>query len=369
MKVLILNRFVPPDPSPTARLAGDLAGLFRARGHEVLLPGGGVAYQAGGSGAGRLAGEMAAWVRLAGRALGGPRPDLIVSFSSPACLPVAAALAARWRRVRHVHWAMDVYPETAVALGVLPAAAAAPFAAAMRAAYARCAPVLALDADMAEVLAARGAGRVAVAAPWPPDWPAPRSPLPPEGAPAGARLWMYSGNLGRAHDGGVLLAAQQRLEAAGHPWWLVVQGGGAGWAGLKAEAGRLGLGQCLFRPYAAEEEAPARLAAAEVLVVTRRPEVRGLLWPSKLAVALAWPRRIAWMGEVDSAAARAVRGHAGSAAFAAGDAAGLADWLASLPPGVPAPIPGDALDRARRDGMAQWWRASGLEDGWTADGD
>jgi hypothetical protein len=264
---------------------------------------------------------------------------------------------------------MDVYPETAVALGALPAWGAVPFSAAMRAAYARCAVVVALDEDMAEVLRARGASRVAVAPPWPPDWPAPQRPLRPESVPAGARLWMYSGNLGRAHEGGVLLAAQRRLEAQGLPWWLVVQGGGVGWSGLRAEAERMGLSQCLFLPYASEEEAPTRLAAAEVLVVTRRPEVRGLLWPSKLSVALAWPRRIAWIGEVDSAAARAVAGHAGSVAFAAGDAEGLARWLGSLPAEALPAIPGDALERARRDGMAQWWRASGLEDGRIADGD
>jgi len=361
VNVLILNQFVPPDASPTARLAGDLAALCHARGHRAVLAGAGQSYQTGARGWRRLAGEAAAWAALDRAACAAERPDCIIALSSPPCLLAAAARAARRHRARLVHWAMDLYPETAVALGVLPRAAAPPFAFLMRRAYQSCARVIALDADMAERLGRAGAPPPAIVPPWPPDWEEPSAFLRPAGAPPEARLWMYSGNLGRAHEAAVLIEAQQRLEARGTAWWLVVQGGGAGWEAARAAA--RGLRQCLFLPHASEAEAPARLAAAEVLAVTRRPAARGLLWPSKLAAALAWPRRIAWIGDTDSAAAAQVRHHPGSMAFASGDAPALADWLCALPPAPLPPLPSGALRRARAEGMERWWSAALAEQG------
>ena len=105
----------------------------------------------------------------------------------------------------------------------------------------------------------------------------------PRSAP---RTWLYSGNLGRAHEWETLLEAQQLLEAAGHRVDAGVPGGGPGAGPRRRKRARsLGLRRCEWRPYVPEGELPASLLAAEVLVVTQRPETCGLLWPSKLALA------------------------------------------------------------------------------------
>jgi hypothetical protein len=77
----------------------------------------------------------------------------------------------------------------------------------------------------------------------------------------------------------------------------------------------------------AAEELPASLMAAEVLVVTQKPETCGLLWPSKLALVGSLPRQILWVGPTDSAIARDLALIAGAGVFAPGDAEGVAKWL------------------------------------------
>lgn len=361
MKVLVLNQFIPPDPSPTAKLAGEVAELFRSHGHEVRLVAGSTDYRGRGGGMPRPVREATAWLRMLAGALSGPRPGLMVALSSPPCLLVAAALAARLRGARLLHWAMDLYPETAVALGALPRAAAAPLQWMMRWAYGQCAAVAALDDDMAAHLAPWCRQEPEAIPPWPPEAAAAALPARTDrlsGLPEEARVWLYSGNLGRAHLWRPLLEAQALLEARGSAWWLVFQGGGPQWEAAQEAARRLGLRQCLWRPYADEARLVESLLAADVLVATRRPEARGLLWPSKLAVALRLPRPVLWVGEPDSAVARTVREHPGSAAFAAEAAGAMAHWLNQCPrqtlQDADASLP-MAMQDAREVLQKAWW--------------
>jgi glycosyltransferase involved in cell wall biosynthesis len=147
-------------------------------------------------------------------------------------------------------------------------------------------------------------------------------------AASGERIWLYSGNLGRAHEWRTLLEAQRVLEAAGEGWRLVFQGGGPSRAAAEEEAKRMGLARCDFRPYVAEDELPASLLAADVLVVTQKPETQGLLWPSKLALVASLPRAILWVGPKDGAIARDLARLGRAGVFAPGEAEGVARWLA-----------------------------------------
>jgi glycosyltransferase involved in cell wall biosynthesis len=141
-------------------------------------------------------------------------------------------------------------------------------------------------------------------------------------------VWLYSGNLGRAHDWRTILDAQRLVESTGSPWRLVFQGGGPSWPAAQDYARELGLRQCDWRPYVTEEELPASLLAADVLVVTQKPETCGLLWPSKLALVTSLPRAILWVGPTDRAIARDLGALPQSALFSPGDPAPVARWLA-----------------------------------------
>jgi hypothetical protein len=161
--------------------------------------------------------------------------------------------------------------------------------------------------------------------------------------------WLYSGNLGRAHEWRTLLDAQRILEAAGSSWRLVFQGGGPAWPAAREYAGQLELARCDWRPYVPEEQLPASLMAADVLIVTQKPETCGLLWPSKLALVTALPRPILWVGPADRAIARDLAALPQAGIFRPGDAAGIARWLgesalgAGCQPRDPAAIRADAL--------------------------
>jgi hypothetical protein len=72
---------------------------------------------------------------------------------------------------------------------------------------------------------------------------------------------------------------------------------------------------------------PASLLAADVLVVTQKPETCGLLWPSKLALVTSLPRAILWVGPTDRAIARDLAGFPQAGLFAPGDADGVFKWL------------------------------------------
>jgi hypothetical protein len=78
------------------------------------------------------------------------------------------------------------------------------------------------------------------------------------------------------------------------------------------------------------EQLPASLLAADVLVVTQKPETRGLLWPSKLALVATLARPILWVGPTDGAIARDLATLPQAGIFAPGDATAIAQWLSEI---------------------------------------
>jgi glycosyltransferase involved in cell wall biosynthesis len=111
----------------------------------------------------------------------------------------------------------------------------------------------------------------------------------------------YSGNLGRAHEFATILNAICRLEAQttsrSHPAataadarepsqetpriiWLFV-GGGAGLEALKKEVTQRGLRSVIFKPYQPRSCLAESLSAADVHLISLRPELEGLIVPSK----------------------------------------------------------------------------------------
>ena len=335
MRLLFLNQYAPPDTPPTARLLGELADFLRARGHAVEILAQRETYGGRpGGGGGRLRREFTALgsILRAGWKRRHPPPDVILALSSPPGLPVVGALLAWRHRARLAHWAMDLYPELAVALGEIPAGRAARLVgAAMRWAYRRSALVVALDEDMRDHL--QGACRTAVRAlaPWPaPTVAAQLSGLLSAAAPAGHETpwtWLYSGNLGRAHEWETLLEAQRLLEACGVLACLRFQGDGAALPAAQARARALGLRRCEWKGYVPETDLLDSLLAARVLVVTQRPETRGLLWPSKLAVLQRLPRAVLFVGPTTGAIAGRLRARGQAGIFAPGEAGAVAAWI------------------------------------------
>jgi colanic acid biosynthesis glycosyl transferase WcaI len=315
VRIGIVNQFAPPDESPTSVLAGELADHLRSCGHDVRLISCDGGYRNERKNRrGRLLHELCAHLKLFWKCLWYRKADVLLAFSSPACLPATVATAAWLKRCRFAHWAMDVYPEVAVSLGEITADGIVYkiTSAAMRRAYRRAKPLVALSPRMAETI-----GEPAeICPPWPPTshaWPdAPPSPSRPF-------TWLYSGNLGRAHLFRPILLAQQKLESRGIPAHLVFQGAGHSLAEARAFAEELGLENCHFRDYAPRDGFLESLFAANVLVATQAPETDGLLWPSKLAVMHHIPRPLLWVGSGSPSVE--------ATTFSPQDANGIAGWI------------------------------------------
>lgn len=337
MRILLLNKFTAPDPAPTARLLGELGEGLRARGWEVISrsAGGGYRQGTGSGGWRRWAKEARAHWRLLLEGLTAPRPDVILCLSDPPGLVFTAALLSKIRRVPLAHWVMDVYPQIAAALGEVTTTNPAYrlLHHAVRVGYSRCQVIGCLDMDMAKALALAEDKKLLLTPPWPPttlmqgldDEIVPRAAV---GGAAQPFTWLYSGNLGRAHDFETLLEAQRILEVEGHPASLIFQGRGPQLEQAKKQAALLGLKDCQWLDYVQDELLLVSLLTADVVVATQKPETRGLLWPSKLAVLKHLGRPLLWIGPVDGDIARMLRHECPQAAiFVPGDASGVAAWL------------------------------------------
>ncbi len=326
MRVLFLNQYFPPDAAPTGVLLRELADELERAGHTVDFVAARQDYRAGQRKGGRMLREARALGRMLLDGLRKPRAAVVVSASSPPCLLVVATLVAAWHRARSVHWIMDLYPEIAVALGEVRAGfAARMIGKIMGWGYRHAARVVVLDEDMAARVRRYGV-ESAVIRPW-----VFASVLPQLAAArderAGEWTWIYSGNLGRAHEWETLLAAQAILETRGAGVRLLFQGGGPARAAAQARAAELGLRQCDWTGYVEEADLPSSLRRCQVLAVTQVPATQGLLWPSKLGLVMSLPRPILWVGPVDGAIAQMLHALPHAGLFAPGEAEKIADWI------------------------------------------
>jgi colanic acid biosynthesis glycosyl transferase WcaI len=326
VNILFLNQYFPPDPAPTGILLRELGDHMEARGHQVRYLSANQNYRSGKQPRSRMAREAAALLSIFWQGLLAPRADLIFSASSPPCLLMAAAILAKWHRAKSAHWAMDLYPELAEVLGEIPPRISRCIAAAMGLAYRNTNLLVGLDEDMAEKLSRYGV-RAKSIAPWVFQG---LSKTSFSEAPAEEWIWMYSGNLGRAHEWKTLLDAQAILEKRQLPCHLLFQGGGPSWPAAKAYAEQAGVRNCSWKPYVEADELRSSLLKARLLAVTQKPETQGLLWPSKLALISTLPRPMLWVGPLNGAIAKELRQWNCAGIFALGQASEIADWIAML---------------------------------------
>ena len=276
---------------------------------------------------------------------------MVLSLTSPACLAVTAGFIARRLGARHFHWAMDLYPEAGVRLGELREGFLTRFLTRqMRHAYQGAQRVVVLDEDMRDHLQREYGVESAIMEPFPPDvtW------TPTTRAPTEPKRWLYSGNLGRAHEVDVLLQAQKKLEESGVQAELVLQGQGAQVAASQEAARALGLKRVQWRGPAPADKLGESLLESEVLVVTRKPAMKGLLLPSKLMLAELSGRRVLWIGDTDGFTAARLR-KAGHGVFTSDEIEPIAAWLQrTLAPNAEPPAPPRASGLMREEVIAAW---------------
>jgi len=327
MKLLLLNQFGNASGAPTGRILAELGAEMERRGHQVFILTSDASYGSPRRGLRRLFQEALSHLSLLSQSLWHPKVDAVISLTSPACLAITAALIAKVHRARHFHWAMDVYPDVGVRLGELKQGPLVYFLTfLMRKAYEQAECVVTLDGDMHDYLSKHYGIDSSIIGPFPPEinWPEQEKNQSP------AQQWLYSGNFGRAHEIQALLEVQKKLEQQEVKAHLVLQGQGPQFLMSQEEAARLKLQQVQWRAPVPMKMLGEALINSNVLVVTRKADMKGLLLPSKLLLAELSGRRILWIGDTDGATAQRLsqQGHHG--VFAVDEIEKIAQWLHNL---------------------------------------
>lgn len=265
-----------------------------------------------------------------------PNVDVVVALSDPPLVSVLGALAAKAKRARFVHWAHDIYPEVAVAAGLLKRNS--PWTRALdrvsRWALSRADRVVALGEDMARRLAEKGVDRDKISVI--PNWadgeairpcPIEENGFRREQGWNGKFVVMYSGNIGVAHDFRPLLDAAKRMSGDGTVLFAFV-GGGSRLPEVRAYVSENGLPNVVFLPHQDRGLLSRTLTAADLHFVSLAREMKGLVVPSKLYGAMAAGRPILFLGPLDSDIAGTIE--EGGFGATAGDGPAVEDAIRRL---------------------------------------
>ncbi len=139
---------------------------------------------------------------------------------------------------------------------------------------------------------------------------------------------LYSGNMGRCHDIDTILEAAKELQD--EPIQFVCIGGGAKREELIAEVNRLGLKNFTFLPYQDQQVLPYSLTACDLSLVSVDETTEGLVVPSKFYSGLASGRPIAVICSRTSYLKQLVTEAKCGGTFENGDSHGLAQFIRFL---------------------------------------
>jgi colanic acid biosynthesis glycosyl transferase WcaI len=364
-RIVFLNRFFFPDHSATSQIVGDLAFHLAGTGSDIHVITSRQRYDDSRAGlpdfeemrgvtihrvsttqfgrsslVGRGLDYLSFYVSLRRKVNNVARPgDILVAKTDPPMLGVLAMRAARRRQCHLVNWLQDLYPEVAMRLGVpfingsLGNALTRLRDASLKAATAN----VVIGERMAANLRSAGVpeGRIRVISNWCDDTairPAPGggNPLRRAWGLEGKFVIGYSGNLGRAHEFETILGAAGRLRREPGIVFLII-GGGYGAEELSSRVKELRLDQKFrFLPYQDQATLDDSLGVPNLHWISLKPELEGLIVPSKFYRIAAVGRPMVVIGASDGELATLVRRHNCGFVVDPGDSEALAGLLQRL---------------------------------------
>lgn len=373
MHVVLLNQAFHPDVVATAQMAKDLADRLVAAGHTVTVVASRSIYGQSGAtlprretvdgirvhrvGSSRFGKASIAarafdfglfYVRAALRTLTLKKPDVVVCFTTPPFITLVGILTRLLRRSRCVCWLMDLYPDVAVASGVMkPDSLATRFFDRLNRWLLRRADItVVLGRCMQSRVLAKGApeGRVRFIPVWADTAgiePVRRAenPYREKFGTAESLCVMYSGNWGIAHDWETICDAMRRVvqvpprddQGRAIPVRFAFVGGGKRRPLVEAYIREHDLGShAAYFDYVPRADIGLSLSAADIHLMTVKEGMEGMIVPSKLFGVMAAGKPSLYVGSPESEIARIIAESASGMCFAEGDSAGLAEAIRSL---------------------------------------
>lgn len=363
-KVVFVNRYFYPDESATSQLLTDLTSSLVLSGRIVHVICSGQRYDDPRSrlpaeelirgvqvhriwttrfGRGHLLGRAVDYATfycssMISMLLLLKRGDTVVAKTDPPLISIFAMVAAGLKGAELVNWLQDLFPEVASSLGANPMPRA--LDALLRRGRDRSLQSARVNVVLGERMRDRllrlgvPASRMRIIE----NWAECSQDAPKAAADSALRVELtltdkfvvgYSGNLGRAHEFQTLLAAAAILQGDEEIVFLMI-GGGAGMDKLLDAVAERGLENFRFVPYQPRETLSDSLAASDVHWVSLRPELEGLIVPSKFYGILAAARPVVFIGDADGELARGIHAAQCGVTVALGDVDALVAALRHL---------------------------------------
>lgn len=243
--------------------------------------------------------------------------DILVAKTDPPLISVVAGLIAKLKGAHLINWLQDLFPEVAAELGIK-LARGVPYRLlkALRNRTLRQAKInIAIGELMAQRLRNEGIPdkQITVIHNWADETqlrpiPHDQNPLRSDWGLQDKFVIGYSGNLGRGHDFSTILNAAEALKKRDDIVFLFI-GGGAQLPIVQEECQAKGLKNVMFKPYQPREKLSESLSVADVHLISLKPELEGLIVPSKFYGILAVGRPIIFIGARDGELAQIIEKH------------------------------------------------------------
>jgi colanic acid biosynthesis glycosyl transferase WcaI len=364
-RLIFLNRYFFPDHSATSQILSDLARHLAASGREVHVITSQQLYDNAeaqlspeetlegvhihrvfstrfgrsallGRGIDYVSFYASMWRSVS--ALAG-RGDILVAMTDPPLTSVLAMRAAERRGARLVNWLQDIFPEVAIQLGIpfLKGPISKGLHQIRDASLKKAAANVVVGHRMAERVLARGAPleRLHLIPNWSEDDQirvilAEDNPFRRAWGLEGKFVVGYSGNLGRAHEFHTILAASERLRSSSSIVFVII-GGGQKLDELARCVKERGLDHIFrFIPYQERASLKYSLSVPDVHWISLKPELEGLIVPSKFYGIAAASRPVIAITAADGEIALLVKKHECGLVIEPGNADALVEALAFL---------------------------------------
>jgi glycosyltransferase involved in cell wall biosynthesis len=356
-RILLVNQYYWPDRASTAQHLTDLAESLATAGHDVHVvcsrgssrPGdprrprreqhqGVTIHRVGATALGRastlrrMADYLSFFAASTLSCLRMARFDLVVTLTTPPLVGLVGSLLRRLRGSKHVYWSMDLHPDASVALGRMNPRK--PIVRLLQwlsdQAYRKADRVVALGPYMADRIRAKGVpeDRIGVIPVWSradeiQTATSRDNPLRETLGQGRRFVAMYSGNMGLAHTFDAFLAAARATAHLDQITWLFV-GGGPRRAEVEAAIATGDVPNLRLIDSVPRESLSNLLTLADVHLISMRPEMVGIVVPSKLYGAMASGRPALFVGPRHCEAADLVRESGCGIALRENDAEGVA---------------------------------------------
>jgi glycosyltransferase involved in cell wall biosynthesis len=287
---------------------------------------------------GRIADSLLFYITAMFKCLVLPKHDVVVTLTSPPVIGILGWLLTMCKRTKHVHWCMDMFPDTAVAMGLMKEEGFIykVCATLMHRYISTCKAVLALGPYMANRLKKYGVDSEHLHIV--PVWADGENVKPINRE----NNWfikihkledkfviMYSGNMELGSDLDFIIQAPIKLRNHNDIRFVFISEGPE-FNKLKKISQKKGLDNVLFLPYQSRKDLSQSLSAGDVHIVTIKKGLEGLRLPCKTFGIIAVGKPIIYVGGRDTEVADLIDEYDIGLRVRAGDPDSLVDAILKI---------------------------------------